>query len=87
MNDGDEKKDLEGGEKDDITYADLDDNALSSGIKHIVTNQSIPIICNNIRNIIVTIKHLYVIIFAGNRKSSLTVENEQTEYAEIKPSH
>lgn len=46
MNDGDEKKDLEGGEKDDITYADLDDNALSSGIKHIVTNQSIPIICN-----------------------------------------
>jgi len=53
LNDGDEKKDLEGGEKDDITYADLDDNALSS----------------------------------GNRKSSLTVENEQTEYAEIKPSH
>ena len=31
LNDGDEKKDLEGGEKDDITYADLDDNALSSG--------------------------------------------------------
>ena len=31
MNDGDEKKDLEGGEKDDITYADLDDNAPSSG--------------------------------------------------------
>ena len=31
LNDGEEKKDSEGGEKDDITYADLDDNALSSG--------------------------------------------------------
>lgn len=52
LHDGEEKKDPENGEKDDITYADLDKNALT-----------------------------------GNRKSSLTVENEKTEYAEIKPTH
>lgn len=51
LNDGEEKKDAENGEKDDITYADLDKDALSS----------------------------------APRKSSLTVEDEKTQYAEIKP--
>ena len=36
LHDGDEKKDPENGEKDDITYADLDSNALTSGMTEFV---------------------------------------------------
>ena len=36
LHDGDEKKDPENGEKDDITYADLDSNALTSGLTNFI---------------------------------------------------
>ena len=46
LHDGDEKKDPENGEKDDITYADLDSNALTSGMTEFVFNgnSSMPIL-------------------------------------------